>query len=220
MTDLYSFELADGLASGECPLCYAIASDARRWLDSFWREGRQSPEARRRFFASGGFCPRHAWILHDLLAGHSGAAIADLYGHLAERDLTTIDRLVKKRRPRNLTRPLRRQAQCAACIEEVDALDRKTTFLLELLAAETGARSYERSCGLCYPHLVVVLDAAGDEHPLTRFLLADWRRRLEELRDRLAAFDRTRDHRYAAERTASDERSWTDVIHHYVGPRR
>jgi hypothetical protein len=220
VTDLYSFELADGIASGECPLCYAIAGDVRRWLDSFWREGRQSPEARRRFFASGGFCPRHAWLLHDLLAEHSGAAIADLYGHLAERDLATIDHLLAKQRLRKLAQPLRRQAQCAACTEEADALDRKTTFLLELLATETGARGYERSCGLCYTHLVMVLDAAGDDDPVARFLLAEWRRRLEELRDRLAVFDRTRDYRYAAERTASDERSWTDVIHHYVGPPR
>jgi hypothetical protein len=219
MSHLFTFELAAGLASGRCPLCYAVASDVRRWLDSFWREGRQSPEARRRFYAGGGFCRRHAWLLHELVAAHSGAAIADLYGRLAEHDLATLRALLAKndRRRRPGWRRLQRSDPCSACVEEAAALERKAEFFLEMIASESGRRRYERARGVCYPHLLRLLEAAENDEPLRHFLLGDWRRRLDEIRFRLDRFDRTRDHHFAAERREEDERSWTDVIHHYVG---
>ena len=219
MSDLFTFELADGLASGRCPLCYAVASDVRRWLDSFWREGRQDRGARKRFYAAGGFCQRHAWLLHELVAAHSGAAIADVYGHLAEHDLAALEVLLAKngKRRRPDWRRLQRGARCSACIEEADALDRQAQFFLELLATDTGRRRYQRARGVCFPHLLALLENADNDERLARYLLEDWRRRLDDVRRRLAHFDRTRDHHFAAERRDEDERSWTDVIHHYVG---
>lgn len=217
MSDIFSFELADGLASDSCPLCYAIDVDTRRWLDFFWREGRQDADARKRFFAGGGFCPRHAWQLHASLAEHSGAAIADLYGRLAERDQALLDDLLAHHAPpHKAVRRLQRSRACAACLWESEALERKAAFFLDLLATATGRERYARSRGACFPHLVALLHATEDDE-LARYLLSDWRRRLEELRRRLAHYDRTRDHRYRSERTPDDERSWADAIHQYVG---
>lgn len=215
MSDLFTFDIEDGIARGECPLCYAIEVEIRRWLDSFWREGRQSPQARRQFFDGGGFCRRHAWLLHDLLAGQSGAAIADLYGLLCKYDLIAVDDLLARRRGRSgLARRLQRR--CSACIEETNVLERKATFLLELLATDSGRERYEHSRGVCLAHLLALLEE-GPGESLTRYLLSDWRRRLDELRRRLAEYDRKRDYHHAAERTADDERSWSDVIEQYVG---
>lgn len=218
MSDLFSFDLADGLASGECPLCYAVACHMRRWLESFWREGRQEPRARQHFYAAGGFCHRHVWLLDELVTEHP-AAIADVYGKLAHRDLEALDDLLartgKRRQP---VRRLRRPAECAACSEEAEAMERKAEFFLELLATSTGRERYERGRGVCFVHLLALLEAADDE-PMADYLLADWRRRLAELRRRLEHFDRTRDHHYAAERTDDDERSCSDVIRQYVGAR-
>ncbi len=217
MSDLFTFDIEDGLARGECPLCYAIEIEIRRWLDSFWREGRQSLEARRRFFDGGGFCRRHAWLLHDLLAEQSGAAIADLYGLLCKHDLVVVDDLLARPGGRKgLVGRLRRQEPCSACIEETDTLGRKATFLLELLATGQGRARYRQSRGVCRAHLLALLEAETDDR-LTRYLLSDWRRRLDELRRRLAEYDRKRDYHYAAERTADDERSWSDVIEQYAG---
>ena len=60
MSDVFTFDLADGFASGACPICHAVALDERRWLDSFWREGWRDPETRRKFYgggsAGGAFC--------------------------------------------------------------------------------------------------------------------------------------------------------------------
>jgi hypothetical protein len=223
VTDLFAFDLEDGLASGECPMCFAISVHMRRWLDAFWREGRQSPPARKRFYAGGGFCNRHAWQLYELVSagGESGAAITDLYGHLAEQDFESLGRLLAGRRARrtDAAAGLQRRASCSACEEESEALPRKAEFFLELLSTSSGRARYERAAVICRPHLEMLVEVAGKRDELSRYLIEDWRRRLNELRRRLAAYDRTRDHRFKSERTADDERSWGDVIRHYVGPR-
>ena len=218
VNDLFSFDLVDGLASSECPLCYAIDSEVRRWLDSFWREGRQSHDARRRFFTGGGFCRRHAWILCELLSQYSGAAIADLYGRLAEHDLSRLAQVISQRRQgAKASRHLQRRAICSACEEEGEVLERKAAFLAELLSDATGRARYECSYGVCYPHLLALIAATDGDESLTRYVLNDWSRRLSGLRRRLAEYDRTRDYRYASERSRVDERSWEEVVQQYVG---
>jgi Family of unknown function (DUF6062) len=222
MSDIFSFELVDALASGECSLCYTIAADERRWLDEFWREGRRDSSARRDFFAGGGFCPRHAWILHELIkeAG-DGAAIADVYGSLADRDLLDLGsgakRMTGRRRARS-GRQLRRVDRCAACVAAAEAEDRKAHFLVELLTANSEARDlYLGSAGLCLLHLPTVLKTTRGDSELQQFLLGDFRRRLSEVRERLSTFDRSRDHRFADQADETVARSLTDVVRLYVG---
>lgn len=221
MSDLFTFDLEDGLAAGNCPLCFALDRHLRRWLDEFWREGRQSAPARKRFYAGGGFCPAHAWLFRELVAaGGSGAAIADVYGRLAEQDVASLDEALTGRRRRgggSLADVLRRGAGCSACGEAAAALPRKAEFLLGLLETSPGRERYARSAGVCHAHLLALLDEAGRREDLGRFLLEDWRHRLADVRRRLAEYDRKRDHRYAAERTEDDERAWTDVIRRYAG---
>jgi hypothetical protein len=220
MSDLYSFDLADGLARGACPLCHAVSADVERWHESFRREGRQDPRARRRFYAAGGFCPRHAWLFHRLgEEARAGAGIADVYGSLAAHDLAALDELLSRaggRRRRTLL-PSRR-ARCSGCEAEADALERKTHFLADLLSTSQGREAYARSAGLCLPHLTTTVESLEDRR-LALFLVEDWRRRLAEAHHRLAEYDRKRDHRFAHERTADDERAWTDIVRLYVGER-
>jgi len=217
MTDLFGFDLQDGLESGHCALCFAMARHTRRWLDSVWKEGRRDPETRKRFYASGGFCPRHAWLLRELV-GESDAAIADLYGHLADKDLARLhDELGRRRQRRRCADVLRREADCSACTEETEALPRKCVFLLELLATDSGREKYERSAGVCLLHLVDLLDAAEHVEGDSRYLLQDAQRRLSELRGRVADYDRTRDYRWAHERRQSDRQVCTEIIEQYVG---
>lgn len=220
MTDIFGFDLEDGLASGGCAVCFALERHMHRWLDSLWREGRQDPETRRRFYAGGGFCRRHAWLLHDL-AGDSQAAIADLYGSLAERDLGRLDAAIARARRRSHPADaVRRQERCSACVEEAEALPRKAAFFLELVATESGRQRYERSAGVCFEHLRSVVEAAARSDVDPWLLVNDARRRLAELRERLSGYDRTRDHRFRHERTDGHRAACADVVQHYVGTRR
>jgi hypothetical protein len=180
MGGLFTFDLDDGLASGGCSICYALALDERRWMESFWREGRQGKEARELFYAGGGFCTRHAWLLHELaLAGSSGVAIGDVYGGLAGRDIAALER--RRELPA-------RKGRCSACVAHDAALTRKAEFLLELLATESGRARFVRSHGLCLGHVAAVLDLAGKSE-LGDLVLDDWRRRVDDVRERLATDD-------------------------------
>ena len=222
MPDIFSYDLIQALALPGCALCRALEEDERRWMDSFWREGKQSPEARKRFFEAGGFCRRHAWLLHRLLADEgSGAAIADLYGQLATYDLRSLENVREdlNRRRRRAEPILRRRRRCPACAFRGEALERKAHFLVEALSEEEIRTRYRRSDGLCLPHLARTLDDAladGDERG-AGFLLDDWRDRLGQLRSGLAEYDRKRDYRYVSEPKGAEQRSWTEVIRRYVG---
>jgi len=74
------------------------------------------------------------------------------------------------------------------------------------------------SDGLCVEHLDSVgADALTADTAVAAFLIADLRFRLEQLERRLLSYERTRDYRFAAERTESDASAWTDVVRSYVG---
>jgi hypothetical protein len=132
LPDIFVYDLLRALGLGGCPLCRALDDDEERWIDSFWREGRQSPAARKQFFAAGGFCRDHAWLLHRLVdAAGSGAAIADLYGQLATNDLRRIEQVAARlAHSRRGAARLRRRRPCPACAFRAAALDRKVQFFL------------------------------------------------------------------------------------------
>jgi hypothetical protein len=223
VADIFSYDLVQALSLRGCALCRTLEADDRRWMDSFWREGKQNPVARKRFFEAGGFCREHAWLLHRLVAEEeSGAAIADLYGQLASYDLRWLASLRAKlergRRGRR-TATLGRRRRCPGCAFHAEALERKAGFLIEALAEEQLREAYRRSEGLCFPHLACTVDealAAGSVQTAV-FLLDDWSNRLAEVRAGLAEYDRKRDYRYADEPKGVEQGSWTEVIRRYVG---
>jgi hypothetical protein len=221
LPDIFSYDIVEALSASGCALCRVDAIDEMRWVDSFWREGKQDPGTRRRFFAAGGFCRRHAWLLHRLVAAEgAGAAIAEVYGSLAERDVGWLDEVRRSldRGRRRRRRPLDRGKPCPACVAFEAGGTRKVEFFVELLAEAAVRPRYESSDGLCFPHLAAAVDHACDANEDTaRFLLEEWRKRLARIRGDLAEFDRKRDHRYADEPKGREQRSWTEVIRLYVG---
>ncbi len=223
MPDIFSYDIAEALALSGCPLCRALAVDDRRWMDSFWREGKQGADAGQRFFAAGGFCRHHGWLLHRLVAAEgTGAAIADLYGWLADYDLRWLGQvrrsLPERRRGRRAT-ALTRRGRCPACRASDESVERKVAFFVEVLGEQAVRERYSRSEGLCFTHLAAVVEQALADEDLEAglFLIDDWRLRLREVRAELAEYDRKRDYRYAHEPKAREQRSWTEVIRRYVG---
>jgi hypothetical protein len=200
--------MAQALERPGCAVCTALADDEARWMEAYWREAMFDDAARARFFDAGGFCRRHAWVLHrQAKATGYGSAVSFLYGNLARRDSDVL----AKGRPRLL----RRKARCRACTVMDEAAERKAAFLAEVLVEEGLRARYAAGDGLCYAHLGLTAERAGK--PVTAFLLEDWRARLEALRAALAEYDRKRDHRFNTEPKGDEQRSWTDVIRRYVG---
>ncbi len=221
--DLFATELADAFRLPGCPLCRTVAADEERWIESFWREGKSGRDARLAFYDAGGFCPRHGWLLHrQVAAANAGAAIADLYGSLARRDLELLDRAIAVlTKSRRRTRRLTRRSECPACVAAAEALSRKAYFLLDLLRTGAARELYGASDGLCLRHLAAVADEASDDQAETvAFLLADGGSRLAEVRTQLEEFDRKRDVHFAHEAKGAEQDSWTEVIRRYVGEAR
>jgi hypothetical protein len=218
--DLFAYDLADALRLAGCPLCRTVAADEERWMASFWREGTSRRDARLAFYDGGGFCRRHAWLLERSVAAEgAGAAIADVYGALADRDLQWLDRIIAQRSKGGRRRDrLERGSQCSACIAAEDALSRKVYFLVELLHTGAARELYRASEGLCFPHLVRSTEESPDEEAdVVSFLLEDWRDRLAHVRALLAEFDRKRDVHYADEPKGEEQGSWIEIIRLYVG---
>ena len=139
--------------------------------------------------------------------------IADIYGQLVEQDLERL-RHARTAGPEALART----GVCPACTAADAALDRKADFFVDALKDAGVRSSYTDSDGFCGAHLTAALAAAREAEPrVGSFLLADRRRRLEQLAHELAEYDRKRDHRYAHEPKGAEQRSITDVIRLYGG---
>jgi hypothetical protein len=89
-----------------------------------------------------------------------------------------------------------------------------------LLADPAARKHYLDSDGLCRPHLTAVTEEARSRRTTTElaeWLLEEWRNRLLRIRRTLANYDRKRDYRLAAERTAAEQASWRRIIRLYAG---
>ena len=207
-----------------CPLCRTEAVSEGRYIASFLREGWRVRSARAHFNRAGGFCRRHGWELYG--AAHeelTGAGVAAVYGQLPKRDLTALDELLAEARGRRWSRTVRdyvrRESRCPACSAMERIRASHASFLVELLGDELGQDTYGASDGLCFNHLrdsvLSALDRRGAEG-VARYLLEDWRLRLDSLGHQLREYDRKRSYDNP-EPTAAEQCAWTEVIRRYVG---
>lgn len=188
----------------------------------FVRDGRFSREARPLFLASGGYCNRHAWLLHEQLCRHgNGAPIADLYGMVLRHDRNVLRQFAARREGRRKRRPLAplQRRRCLACVNS-DAADRRHAyFFMRALDEERVRRLYGRADGLCLAHAMAVVDEAleDDQSEIASFLVEETLRRLDSVATLLEEYDRRRDYRYADLPKGREQHAWTDVIRLYVG---
>lgn len=190
MIDIFKFDTLEAFRRPGCPLCRLVDDAMRQWMDSFWREGRNAPAARRAFFAAGGFCRAHAFLLLDVAKGPRGAAaVVDVYTGLARVDLERLTQQAARLESSRRRHPtLSRASRCPACVEEAGAVERKGAFFIDTLRDPVAQDLYLASDGVCYTHLEAAFAEAiadGDAE-IARFLVDDWRRRLGSVREQAA----------------------------------
>jgi len=221
--------LRDALDAAGCPICTLAERAAYRYLDNLFYENVTDPGVRLRLYDSLGFCNRHAWLATRI--PHTSMGIAIIYEDLLRRIIDRIDslrdRTTGQSPPRWLLANGRRQnsspilavkAGCPTC--QTAGFDERL-FVGELLRwfadAELGA-AFERSFGLCLPHLELALREFPN-HPQLPALLQAQRQKFAAVRAELQEFHRKRDDRSANEPQGAQQPAWRRALELFVGKR-
>jgi hypothetical protein len=211
--------LAEAFAKPGCPVCRCLHHDSVRQLGVLLYEHVTDPATRAALRASRGFCGWHAALAGEVPDGAFGSAIiaADVLG----AEIARLERVVSRgrRREGRLGRLLRRsgtrstpagrnrRAICPVCAAVREAERRHLDALLEMVRDPRLERAFDRSDGLCVPHLDRLLETAGDTAARDRFLaqaIARWRAIL----DALGGFVAKHDHENRRAFTDAEARSW------------
>lgn len=145
-----------------------------------------------------------------------------MYEGLLRRDLARLERLASqvpvRSRARHSQHTLLGRQDCPACERAANRLVDKAGAFVTALREPKVQAAYRASDGLRVQHLDVVgAEALSSDGQVAPFLIRDLTRRLEVLKARLDEYERKRDSRFAATRTAADSAAWTDVVRSYVG---
>lgn len=222
------FDLRDAFGKPGCPVCRLLEEGSRRNLDNLLYERVNDPGTRDVLRASRGFCNWHAWMLREVL--HSASGVSILYSDFLGETIRSLKRRADTPPP---VSPLRRiwnwlrgsdagpaapprgaQLACPACHGwPSEAHDLQT--LVAFLDDPEFSAAYERSDGLCLPHLERALSLAS---PATAIRLRQMTvPRLEHLKWELEEFGRKRDYRYAGEERGEEGTAWLRAIEFFVG---
>ena len=205
------FRLVEACDRPGCPVCHCLIADARQYLESVLYEQVTDPGTRARLGRSWGFCNWHAWMLRETSAPSFGSAI--VYEALVRAVIERFERVAEpaagRRRRRlgwlrrmggratgaaTLAERYRARPICPGCRLLVESERRYLEMALQFAGDSEFDRAYERSHGLCVPHVMRALeiDDGGAAGPR---LVAHTLPKLADLRRDLEAFVGKHDHR-------------------------
>lgn len=224
------FHLLDAFQEEGCPVCHPLVSRSLAMLDGLLYEQVTNPITREQLRKAHGFCNWHAWMLPRILTGRSGVAI--IYEDLLGDQIEQLRALRKVLRPRSAWERLkglfikhellpflawrRKKSPCPICHHGSFQEGRYLRTLLDFLPEPEFARDFERSFGLCLPHLALAVERERD-HPHLGILLELELKKLETLKGELKEFIRKFDYRFAHEPRGEEGTSWWRAIELFVG---
>jgi hypothetical protein len=226
------YDLRDACALAGCPVCTLQSRAAARYLDNLFYERVNDVPTRLRLHQSLGLCPLHAWQATRVRDSESGLAIIyeDLL-HTCQKRLRHTLKAVRRLAPakgwfdrwrakiNGQPRPphvLRTTAPCPIC-DHVQFFEE--LYLRELLDFFTDGdllRAFEKSFGLCLPHVDRAIGLFPD-HVNLRQLLEAQLKKIEGLRSELQEYLRKLDYRYADEPKGAEVTAWRRAVEMMVG---
>jgi hypothetical protein len=214
-------DLHDALAAPGCAICTLLQRSVRRAVDALTYEGVTDLDVRAELRAARGLCPAHGQALRAArqalgaaLAYRSvlGELLRDLEAPPAPPDLSTRLRRTLRHngRPRRAG-PLAPKRNCPVCdhVAEMELLY-LSALLRDVAGGEMRSR-FERSAGLCLPHLRLALHnapSAEADMALRTTQVLIWRRLAADLDE----FIRRRDYRFAREPAGEERDAWARAI--------
>jgi len=211
----------------ECALCRLLEDEERARLHWLAYEGLADAALRKRLRASRGFCPRHARMLWDVVAGQTRnlSAIAQIQADLtaddaaALRDTRTGGGRKGRASFRRLVGALQPTAPCPACEAAAETSARKTAMFAAALEDAAVRAEYAAGRGsLCRPHLLAVLETCASAGAASS-LLDRHAAELERDAADLAELLRKTDHRFAHEPKGAEQAAPLRSLRRFIGTR-
>jgi hypothetical protein len=188
------FDLLEALRQPDCPVCRLIDRDVRQYIDGFFYESLTVVERRAEIRAARGFCSVHG----SILAGHSrtlGTAIIHqdvindvLRGLPGHDDKRSSLRAVLAGVRDAVTRAIKPQRECVLCSHERNQERIVLETLINGIDDNTLRSAFERSQGVCLPHVQIAAGLRGINDVSLRDFLALERKILQTLRSQLEVF--------------------------------
>jgi hypothetical protein len=226
------FRLVEACEGPGCPVCRCLEVDARQYLDALLYEQVNDLELRTRLYGSWGFCNWHAWMLPETSSPAFGSSIIyDDLLRLAGRQLLRpslrrilgargpigwLLRRFGRRRSPALVELYRRRSTCPACGETADSEARYLQAALEFVDDAQFDGAYERSQGLCVPHVIRALELGGGSAQAAT-LIARTLPKWADLRRDLAGFIAKHEYRNTQRFTEAEGTAYLRAFETLVG---
>ncbi len=220
------FRLVEACAQEGCPVCRCMRGDAVRYLDALLYEQVNDPATRSALHASWGFCNWHAWLAREV--AHAGLGIGIIAEDLLGRAIGRLRRLLIRIRRGKLTdgwlsrlvgrgpripllKSWQRRTVCPGCQMGRDDESSYLRIVLDFMADLQFDRAFEKSTGLCVPHMLRLLEL-GARHPNLETVVERAQTKWQRLQAELKNFVAKHGYRAAEPFTEAEARSWALVI--------
>jgi hypothetical protein len=226
------YKLRDALGMSGCAVCRLTREASLHYLGSLFHEFVTDPTTRAWLQAADGFCNWHAWLALHMPDTESG--LATIYETILEVILKRFSRIeaaitshpaaglmskLLHYENERLAPLLERTGECKIC---VSAVETELSYLHELVIwfdDEELRAAFDRSFGLCLPHLDLLIARYPHEDHLPAILTAE-RQKCEALHGELGEYLRKLDFENNAEPRGAEQDSWRRVVELCVGKAR
>ncbi len=225
------FQVVEACEKDGCPVCRCVGEDTLKYLRALMYEQVTDPTTRETLHDSWGFCNWHAWMLSEFPEDALGTAVIyeDLLGIVLSRLRRLLIRVGRgklgggwlprlfRRRPHiPLLAAHQQKTVCVICLSGRFHEASYIRTILDFTGDPEFDRAFDRSSGICLPHLLQLIEI-GRNHPRLETVLqrteGSWRR----LQDHLRHFIDKHDYR-ATEKFAEEEsRSWRRALEMLTG---
>ncbi|MBV9787685.1 MAG: hypothetical protein JOZ51_05910 [Chloroflexi bacterium] len=212
-TDLHAAYEAAG-----CPVCGMLKRSERRYIDATLYEHVTDVRWRAEVRAARGFCTLHTRDVLEVGRSALGVSLVagDILKTLRESLTATSSSGGALGRLRaaigggsGLAAALQPQQPCPICTYLADLGAVYVVALLDDLTTDEGRAAYERSVGLCLPHLLAAARCGG---PGLSPLVDQQARVWERLEGELSEFARKSDYRFSDETIEAERDAWRRAL--------
>ena len=202
------YNLLNACADPGCPVCRVGAHSVKRYLKSIFNEFVNDRATRDNLLKSLGFCGEHSQLLlNTSIADALGASI--IYENIVKKMLRELPRQHDAKGVKNA---VNRNRNCMACEQRNAVTDRSINEIRNSLGNEKMKNALLGSDGLCFPHLLQVLENNQNVDDAD-FLLSLTKTKLEARQIEMAELIRKNDHNFRSEEITKDEAlAWKKAV--------